>query len=786
MAIIMNDTTKSRIYRDRRDIENSRVTLDEDMDKALSESIPEIESDPGLLSPELEPAVNQALNSKLVRNKAQGILDWSTKNKSFIALSKDLDMLGIQNNTFFLILFDKTLQGIDPYDPILPIETKLRIVLECRRNPWYFLREVCRIPADGKPITVGGGVPFNIDRNSLASWYLFLNNVDHYASKPRQCGKTQNALAEINWAFHFGSMAATFTFANKDAANNKLNLYRLKCQRDMLPTYIQMRLSVDKEGNFIKEKNNVMSMSNPITGNSINLLPRANSADSANSNGRGMTASIMYFDEFDFEPYNTTTLNSSAFAYSTASRNAITNGNVACRLFTSTPGDLDSRDGAAAAEYIDHMLVWDDSMLDMPIEKLKELANDSTAKRNGIVYVEHTWRQLKKSNDWYEQQCRLASYNKETILREIDLRRLHGSTLSPFDREDLLYLEAHKKSPIMKDDYSSNGCPIEIYESLNREIPYILAIDPAEGLAGDNTAMELINPYTLQTAAEFESPYISQKDMCAMVEKFMDHYCPKSMIVVENNKGRELLARLKDGKYTYNVWYDPDKLLEVDDKVNKYGDPNAARSAMIRRSYGIATTTANRDKMYDILNEFVREYKNRLVTPHLIRSISTLERNPRTLKVAAAQGQHDDAVMAYLIGVYVFLFANNLPEFGLHRGMIDPEEKAIMENTTKESPMETLKRIFNQLPPDVQEVFGDQILAKTEREKDYEYAMAVQRARENAYPNRIKDIKEDNTPFNTFIQGDVLTDSQRSLYTSNILDTNDDPYEVTFDVTDYI
>ena len=86
----------------------------------------------------------------------------------------------------------------------------------------------------------------------------------------------------------------------------------------------------------------------------------------------------------------------------------------------------------------------------------------------------------------------------------------------------------------------------------------------------------------------------------------------------------------------------------------------------------------------------------------------------------------------------------------------------------------------------MQEVFGDQILAKTEREKDYEYAMAVQRARENAYPNRIKDIKEDNTPFNTFIQGDVLTDSQRSLYTSNILDSNDDPYEVTFDVNDYI
>ena len=263
-TIITDNRDKTRIYNDRPEFRDTESPFDLDIDQARADSIPDIESDPGLLSPELEPAVNQALKSDLVKKKIHGILDWSTRNKSFIALSKDLDMLGVKNNTFFLILFDKTLQGVDPYDPILPIETKLRIVLECRRNPWYFLREVCRIPADGKPITVGGGVPFNIDRNSLASWYLFLNNIDHYASKPRQCGKTQNALAEVNWAFHFGSMAANFTFANKDAANNKLNLYRLKCQRDMLPTYIQMRLSVDKEGNFVKEKNNVMSMSNLI------------------------------------------------------------------------------------------------------------------------------------------------------------------------------------------------------------------------------------------------------------------------------------------------------------------------------------------------------------------------------------------------------------------------------------------------------------------------------------------------------------------------------------------
>ena len=99
-----------------------------------------------------------------------------------------------------------------------------------------------------------------------------------------------------------------------------------------------MRTSFDfTSGKMVKENNNVTTMRNPITGNNIQLLPRANSHDTAMSNGRGMTSAIQYFDEFDFMPWNTTTLESSAFAYSTARENAINHGNVSLRLFSSTP-----------------------------------------------------------------------------------------------------------------------------------------------------------------------------------------------------------------------------------------------------------------------------------------------------------------------------------------------------------------------------------------------------------------------------------------------------------------
>ena len=82
--------------------------------------------------------------------KRKPILDWKTKNQSFIDVHNDLRRLGIKNNTFFLKLYDKDLQGVDPYSPALPLEMQIKVYIECVVNPWYYLREFARIPADAK------------------------------------------------------------------------------------------------------------------------------------------------------------------------------------------------------------------------------------------------------------------------------------------------------------------------------------------------------------------------------------------------------------------------------------------------------------------------------------------------------------------------------------------------------------------------------------------------------------------------------------------------------------
>ena len=712
MATIVNaEQVGHRIFNDFHP--DSATQLEED----YNVSVPDVVPDSGGMSSEISdnvPELYVAVKSQRFKKSYQ----WNTSNQSFLELHRDLKSLGIQNNKFFLALYDKTLDGIDPYSPVMPLEMQARIFRECMINPWYFLREIARVPEDGKPIAPGGGTQFRIDRNSAATWYLFLNGIDHFSSKPRQCGKTVDAIAKINYAYHFGALAASITFGNKDSTLNKMNLSRLKAQRDLLPLWLQMKNAIDMTTLKIqKGTENVTSMKNPITKNTIILLPTANTEARADGLGRGFTSSIQFWDEFEWMPWNTRIIDTSVFAYNTASDNAKKNMSLYGRIFTSTPGNLDSRDGQSADTFIrgdensQPMLQWKDSMFDMPINKLVEQVTSKSY--NGIVFVEHGWKALKKSNEWYEKACRGVRYNAEQIAREINLMRLRGTSKSPFRRTDIMALINNVREPIDSIDYSDNSCPIYFYEKLDRRTRYIMSIDPAEGLSGDNMAMVLINPYTEHIAAEFKSPYIHQGKMGKLVVNFMRKYCPKALIVVENNRGRELIHALQDSPYCDRLWYDIDKL-EGKDMVN---DTDESRA---QRALGFNTSPKSRPLLFNLLEYMVAEENEKIYGKFVVDDICALERNPVTGKISAAQGKHDDMIMAYLIGLYIFRNASNLEDWGLYHGMRAPSG----EPDSPKATVEKLKELASMLPPEVRNLFMPQ--DKDPVAEAWKYAKQVQ------------------------------------------------------------
>lgn len=186
------------------------------------------------------------------------IIDTKTKNKSFIKIHKVLKNLGIKNNKFFLILYDETLKGVNPHLDDLTDEQKVRIKAEISRNPWYFLREVIRIPVPG------GSIPYELNRGNLALSYCMLNSFNSITMLPRQHGKTIGVVCIYVWIYYFGTENSNMLFMNKEFADSKNNLKRFKNITELLPKWL---ITKNKD-----DKNTLEEILNGTNGNSIKAI----------------------------------------------------------------------------------------------------------------------------------------------------------------------------------------------------------------------------------------------------------------------------------------------------------------------------------------------------------------------------------------------------------------------------------------------------------------------------------------------------------------------------------
>jgi hypothetical protein len=228
--------------------------------------------------------------------------DIGTGNKSFLQLAKDLKTLGIKNYYFMLEIYDWSLVDINPYaadkngNTTLSKDQISRIMIECARNPWYFLREISRIPDQG-----GTSVPYEANRGNIAQAWCIWKGLDSWLCLRRQKGKTQSALAFETWMYLFGTTNSQFIFINKDGDNAKENLKRMQDQIDLLPVYMRCESLLEEDGTRTKAKKSATKITNPINGNSVIIKPKATSRDSALSLARGLTAPILHSLECLFQ-----------------------------------------------------------------------------------------------------------------------------------------------------------------------------------------------------------------------------------------------------------------------------------------------------------------------------------------------------------------------------------------------------------------------------------------------------------------------------------------------------
>lgn len=412
--------------------------------------------------------------------------DFGTKNTTFLKLAHLYrDELKVKNWKFHLALMQPELSGVDPYSETLDITTKAKIAYECKHNPWYYFREVARVPISG-PVPS----PFLANRGNIALYWSFFNHINFGLLQPRQTGKSVSTdILMVGLMFIWG-FKTTINLITKDARLRDANIQRLKEMRELLPDYIDM---VDRN-----DTDNNEALSCKRLGNRYGTSVARNDIIAADKLGRGLTVPIMQFDEFAYISLIGTSLPVALAAGSAARRIARANRQFFGNIFTTTAGDITTRDGKFAHKFMTGGAIWTEAYFDLPNQAAVELVVEKgTTGETPLIYGAFNHRQLGFDDMWLYRTLRESASSGEIADRDFFNIWTVGGEGSPLTDAQKKILKEAMCEP-MANPSDDNGyilrwyIPEHMIADRMARCKVVMGCDPSELLGADNDSTGLV------------------------------------------------------------------------------------------------------------------------------------------------------------------------------------------------------------------------------------------------------------------------------------------------------
>lgn len=582
----------------------------------------------------------------------------STSNKSFVDMALYLKDRGIKHYEFMLLLLDPDLAGVDPYDPRLSTTMKMKILREICYNPWYFIREVVRIPQAGK----SGGIPFILHRGNLAMLFCLMLNLNTMCILPRQTGKTYCAVVWYLYLFNFGTNSSEISFLNKKFDDSKNNLARIKDTRELLPSYLRMDQMFAPDGTKLKGRNSVESMTHPVNHNIIRTVASARDKTSAASLMRGRTTSIIYIDEYAFIKHNKIIYMNMVPAWNTAANNARQNHKPYGMLITTTPGMLATEEGQYCYEAMGNATKFNEGWYNLTYNEIMEIVN--TNERSTFVYIEYSYQQLGYSEAWFRDLCRNMELDWDAIRREVLLEWSPSVENSPFRKEDLDTIRNLLRAPIGS-FMVFNKYPILVFERMDpRHVP-LIGVDVSGGYQRDSSAITIVDSWTTKVTAEFNCNWIPTLDLAAVILELVSKYMPNAVVNIERNGGfgATVIAKLLTTPIKRNLFFSiKDKVVE-----ERIGGGQSFVRKQKTKVFGSDSTHQEREKLMDILRNRVDYHKDKIVSKTIYDELCGLEYK-KNGRIEHSSNTHDDQVFSWLWALYIIYEGGELMQtWGIER-----------------------------------------------------------------------------------------------------------------------
>lgn len=439
---------------------------------------------------------------------------------------------------------------------------------KCMDDPAYFAQTYCKVISLDK-----GLVDFKLYPYQKEMFDHFNTNRFNVVLACRQSGKSVSSVAYLLWYAVFHSEKVVVILANKGATAREM-LSRVTLMLENLPFFIQPGTKGLNKGSIEFSNNS-------------RIVAAATSASSI----RGMSASLLYLDEFAFVE--------NAAEFYTSTYPVISSGKETKVIITST------------ANGIGNMFhkIWE-----------------------GAVQQVNEYQAFRV--DWWDVPGRDEEWKKQTIANtsQMQFDQEFGNTF--FGTGDTLieaeYLLEQKAMPYK---YLTENNSLKIYEEPEFGHTYIMLVDVSKGVGGDYSTFNLIDVTSrpFKQVAVYRNNKISPILFPNIIVKYADHY-NKAHVVVENNDQGTLVC---NGIYNE---------LEYD---NFYLESST-------RSDGLGITMNKRIKRLGCsgIKDIIESRKLSIVDDITIMEMSTFVAKGQSFE--ASIGNHDDLMMnLVLFGYFV-------------------------------------------------------------------------------------------------------------------------------------
>lgn len=636
--------------------------------------------------------------------------DFGTKNDSFLLTAQELKTLGIKNYYFMLEVKYPHLgvQDIDPYNPDISPEDIGKVLIECKNNPWYYFREVIHVPVRGS-----GALPLYLHRACCAAIWCFMHSIDFELVQPRQTYKTTGITAIMSYMVLFEYRNIDIPYMHKTEKRCTDNVGLLRDYIMTLPKYMNPWAAN-------KHPPGLQSLKYEGHNVSIAVVSAAKSETVATDKTRGFSLFTWFVDECEFIPYMKAVIDGANPTIVQARETAKANGVRSCMMYASTPGDLETDEGKDFQKIIDNLPRFEEKFYDMSDEEIESMKTIDLSNENPddskppltMVYIEFNHVQLRKDAAWLRAQY-YEAVAKSTLgeyRRGVLLQRFRGGEGSFFSQEDIDYIQQNIREPDY-DIFLMKKYHLYVYKhnirvpDLNSDtpyfdmsIPYLIGVDCATGKDGDNTAICITHPYTLEVVGELLSPVMGGLDLMRVIT-MLAKMIPRALFCLESNlTGVDIIDFVQESQLENRFYHDP-RATELTKNITEPQNVQITlkQRAQAKKHFGTYVSTKTRKMMFNLLRNTLHDYRHLIYTKFLVKDICNLVEH-KNGKIAAADGEHDDLVMAYLHTLYVLTYGYELGRFGIYKSLCTYEKSTQVMKEYEQSIEQD--KVNNDLPSD--------------------------------------------------------------------------------------